>query len=180
MTYICFTNSNMNTLESIGLLAVVITLVIYIGFWLYDKRNTGKMNLPTMTDPSIRSLQLTAYERLVILADRISLVNLLTRVPSGELTVPQYQKLLTETIRQEFDYNISQQLYVATPIWEAISNLKEQNIYIIHQVAQSFPSNTNGSALSMRILEMLQQDPNVSLHPIVLDAIHFEAKKLIK
>lgn len=169
----------MNTLETIGLLAVIITVVIYLGFWLYDKRNLSKTSAVSTSDSSTRALQLTAYERLVILSDRISLANLISRIPSGELTVQQYQKVLTDTIRQEFDYNVSQQLYVTTPIWEAVTNLKDQNIYIIHQVAQTLPPHTLGSELGKRILEMLQQDPNVSLHPIVLDALRFEAKKLM-
>ena len=104
---------------------------------------------------------------------------MLSRVPSGDLTIQQYQKVLTDTIRQEFDYNVSQQLYVTAHIWEALTNLKEQNIYIIHQVAQTLPPQAMGSELSLRILDMLKQDPNVSLHPIVLDALRYEAKKLM-
>lgn len=178
MAYICFTILCMNTLETVGLFAVVLTLLVYIGFWLYDKRNMSKV-VEKNGDPASLSIQLTAYERLVILTDRISLANLISRVPSGELTAQQYRKILTDTIKQEFDYNVSQQLYVAQHIWEAVTNLKEQNMYIIHQVAQSLPPNAMGSELGKQILELLQQDPNVTLNPIVLDALRYEAKKLM-
>lgn len=169
----------MNPIEIAGLITTIAVIGIYLAYWFYDKRIL-KQSLTQKPNESSLPLQLQAYERLVILADRIALNNLVTRVPGSELNVAQYQQLLADTIRQEFDYNVSQQLYVTTPIWEALTNLKEQNIYIIHQVAQTIPSAANGNELSKRILELLQQDPNVSLHPIVLDALRFEAKKLIQ
>ncbi|MFZ9300729.1 MAG: hypothetical protein ACO23V_07115 [Chitinophagaceae bacterium] len=169
----------MNTLEWVGLLTIGIASVIYLAFWVYDKRKISMYIKQNKSASETNSLQLQAYERLVILSDRIALPNLLYRIPSENLSAQQYQKLLTETIRQEFDYNISQQLYVTIPVWEAITNLKEQNIYIIHQVAQTLPLHSKGSELSKRILELLQTDPNVSLHNVVVDAIRFEAKKLM-
>jgi hypothetical protein len=169
----------MNTLEWVGLLTIGIASVIYLAFWVYDKRKISTYIKQNKSASETNSLQLQAYERLVILSDRIALHNLLYRIPSENLSAQQYQKLLTETIRQEFDYNISQQLYVTIPVWEAITNLKEQNIYIIHQVAQTLPLHSKGSELSKRILELLQTDPNVSLHNVVVDAIRFEVKKLM-
>lgn len=168
----------MNIIEKIGLITTIAILVLYIAFWIYDKKKLSK-NAAAKADQATLPLQLQAYERLVILADRIALPNLISRVPAGDMNLQQYQRLLIDTIRQEFDYNVSQQLYVTMPIWEAVNNLKEQNIYIIHQVGQTLMADASGNELSKRIMDLLQQDPNVFLHPIVLDALRFEAKKLM-
>lgn len=170
----------MNTIEQIGLLTVILTLIVYVTVWLMDKRNVTKQEKNDNSEnKDTLPIRLQAYERLVILTERISLNSLLTRLPAGELTVQQYQRVLADQIRQEFDYNLSQQIYVEPHVWQAVSNLKEQNVYIVNQVAQTLPPAAMASELSKRIVELLQQDPNVSLHPIVLDALNYEAKKLM-
>ena len=95
------------------------------------------------------------------------------------MNASQYVQALTDQIRQEYEYNLSQQLYVEPAVWDAVTNLKEQNIYILHHLIQTLPPGANGLELAKRILELLQQDPNASLQPIVLDAIRFEARKLM-
>ncbi|MFX8071243.1 hypothetical protein ABTK88_19155, partial [Acinetobacter baumannii] len=73
-------------------------------------------------------LQLQAYERLTLLVDRITLPNLISRLNNPDFSAQEMQVLLTQTIKQEFDYNITQQIYVSAESWEAVKNLKEQNM----------------------------------------------------
>jgi hypothetical protein len=176
----------MNTIEIIALIAVLALIVFYLVFWLRSKRPSVQppkavqlSELPSINHSTTLPLRLQAYERLVILTQRIALPHLISRVPAGELTTSQYVQALLEQIRHEYDYNLSQQLYVEAPIWDAVTNLKEQNIYILHQLAQTLPPGSQGTELAKRVMELLQQDPKASLHPIVLDAIRFEARKLM-
>ncbi len=123
-------------------------------------------------------LQLQAYERLTVFADRASLKNLISRTSYGDLNVLTFQLILLETLRSEYDYNVSQQIYVSPEMWKAIGNLKDQNIYIINQIAATLPSQAPAIELSKRVLEYAS-NPNAELSSIVLDALHFEAKKLL-
>ncbi len=123
-------------------------------------------------------LKLQAYERLSLFAERASLNNLVARTPFSNLTVIDFQTLLTETLRNEYEYNISQQIYVNTDMWQAIGNLKDQNIYIINTIAATLPSHINAVELGKRILEYASNN-NAELSKIVLEAIQFEAKKLL-
>lgn len=132
------------------------------------------------TKPGSSSLQLQAYERLILLADRISLPNLISRTNQPGLTVREMQAVLTQSVRQEFDYNITQQIYVSQEAWDALRNLKDQNLLIINQVASYLPPEATGTDLNKSILEMLVQNPKASLHNIVSDVLSFEAKKLMK
>jgi len=125
-------------------------------------------------------LQLQAYERLILLAERISLPNLINRVNQPGLGVREMQSLLTQSIRQEFDYNITQQIYVSAEAWQAVQNLKDQNLLIINQVASFMPAEANGTDLNKSILEMLVQSPKASLHGVVAEVLSYEAKKLLK
>jgi len=126
-----------------------------------------------------KSLQLQAYERLTILAERLALKNLVSRITPAGTTAAIYQGVLVESIKQEYDYNLSQQLYVSPQAWQAVTNLKEQNIFIIHQLANTLPQDASGLELCKRILELLDAEPKTSLHTVVLEALRYDAKKIL-
>ena len=90
------------------------------------------------------------------------------------------QYLLVNTIRQEYEHNITQQIYVSPEAWEAVKNLKEQNIHIINQVASFLPPDSSGTDLNKQILEMIVNNPKVSLHNVVSEVLSYEAKKLMQ
>ncbi len=122
-------------------------------------------------------LRLQAYERLTLFTERASLKNLVSRTSSSNLTVVDFQLTLLETLRTEYEYNVSQQIYVSVDLWKAIGNLKDQNSYIINQIAATIPSQSPSFELSKKLLEYASNN-NAELSPIVLDAIQFEAKKI--
>lgn len=124
-------------------------------------------------------LQLQAYERLVLLTERIALPNLISRLNQPGISAAEMKIILTENIKQEYSYNSTQQLYVSPVSWDAVKNLKEQNIMVIHKVAAMLPPDASSSDLNKRILEVLMAQPNGSLHDLVLQALNFEAKKLM-
>ena len=88
------------------------------------------------------------------------------------------QQSLVETIKSEHEYNASQQIYVNPEIWNAVTRLKDQNIYIINQLAAPLPPQATAMDLSKRLLEYSMQE-NAELNHIVLDALRFEAGKII-
>ncbi|MBL0356925.1 MAG: hypothetical protein IPP72_08540 [Chitinophagaceae bacterium] len=63
-------------------------------------------------------------------------------------------------------------------MWKAIGNLKDQNIFIINQIAAMIPANAAAIELSKRLLEY-SSNKDAELSVIVLDALQFEAKKLL-
>jgi len=125
-------------------------------------------------------MQLQAYERLILLTERIALPNLISRTNEPGVNGKEMQLMLTHTIKQEFDHNITQQLYVSTEAWEAVRNLKEQNIHIVNQVASFLPQDVSGTDLNKQLLEMILQNPKVSLHNVVAEVLSYEAKKLLR
>ncbi|MEO5648277.1 MAG: hypothetical protein ABIQ56_07925 [Chitinophagaceae bacterium] len=124
-------------------------------------------------------LQLQAYERVTLLVERISLRNLIGRIPSAGISAREMQGILIESTKTEYDYNLSQQVYVTHDAWRAINNLKEQNIYIINQLAATLPPQATALDLNKRIVDYLMTDEKASLHSIVLEALSYEAKKLL-
>jgi len=133
-----------------------------------------------MPDYNTVPLQLQAYERLVLLVERISLPNLVGRMNHPHLSSRELQVLLLENIKQEFEYNVTQQVYVTQHAWNAVQNLKDQNMLIINQVANVMPPQSTGHELSRQLMEVIMSQEEKALHTIVLDALNYEAKRLLK
>jgi len=127
-----------------------------------------------------RQLQLQAYERLVMLSERIALPNLISRVNQSGLTAKEMQLLLLENIKQEYEYNMTQQIYVSPVAWEAVKNLKEQTMLIVNQVAAALPLESTGNDLNRILLDVMMKQQKGQLHAIVLEALNYEARKLLK
>ncbi len=123
-------------------------------------------------------LKLQALERFTLYTERSSLKNLILRTPAVGMTVVDLQLNLLETLRTEYEYNVSQQIYIDPKMWEAIGNLKDQNSFIINQLAATLPPEGNGFDLSKRILEYVASTDS-ELNKTVLSALQFEAKRLL-
>lgn len=124
------------------------------------------------------NLPLQAYERLSLLADRLSLKNLVSRLHSPALSARELQVSLLETIRNEYEHNVTQQVYVNPEVWKAITKMKDQNIYIVNQLAMNLPQFASSMDLSKLILEYTATE-NAELSGVVLDAIQYEVKKMV-
>ncbi len=161
---------NINSL----LLAVILALIIYLIREFYQLRSYLKK-----ANPENKKLQLQAYERLAVFADRAGLKNLISSSEVQGESAAILHGVLIRNLKSEYDYNASQQIYVSKAIWEAVTKLKDQNIYIINQLAAMLPPQANSLDLSKRILEYtITQQTELNL--IVLDAIQHEAKEVMK
>ncbi len=123
-------------------------------------------------------LQLQAYERLALFAERAGLKNLVSRSNFDDNRAGSLHSSLVEDLKSEYEYNVTQQIYVTPDIWNAVTKLKDQNIFIINQLAATLTHEASGLELSKRILEYSMTE-KAELNKIVLDALQFEAKKLL-
>jgi len=158
------------------IISVVAFLISMITFFMVKTRKEVK---ETAEPFSSRPLQFQAYERLAMLAERLALPNLVNRVNQQNISAREMQLILLDNIRQEYEYNTSQQIYVTPVAWEAVKNLKDQNMLIINQVAATLPDNARSVDLNRRLLEFLMNQPKGQLHTIVLEALNYEAKTLM-
>jgi hypothetical protein len=130
-------------------------------------------------DLETKQLQLQAYERLLLLAERISIPSLLQRLHQPGVTSKEMQLLLTQNIRSEFDYNLTQQIYVSQIAWSAVKNFKEQNVLMIHTVASLLPAGSTSSDLNKQVAEYLSNHQTANLYEQVTEILSQEAKKLM-
>ena len=167
-------------IATISLVISIIAFIISISVFVILGRKP-KASADTPSDGfNSRPLQLQAYERLVMLTERISLPNLISRASQPGLSAREMQVLLLENIKQEYEYNLTQQIYVSPVAWEAVRNLKEQSMLIINQVAATLPAEATGLDLNKILLDVMMKQQKGQLSAIVLEALNYEARKLMK
>src|SRR5450432_4221614 len=172
----------MNDTEMYIAVAIAFILSGTLAYIFWMQRKDAKKGLSTSKTGgagTVTPQKLQAYERLILLTDRISLPSLISRSNQPGLNVREMQNLLVQTIRQEFDHNITQQIYVTPEAWDAVRNFKEQNLLIINQVASFMPGEAPSMELNKHLLDLLVQNPKASLQNIVSEALSFEAKKIM-
>lgn len=128
-----------------------------------------------MTKP----LRLQAYERLVLLCERIAMPNLISRVSQPGLSAKEMQFLLGESIKQEYEYNASQQIYVSEVAWNAVRSLRDQNLLMINTIAKSLPADATATELNRRLMEAMMQEEKAAIHTFTANTLNAEAKKLM-
>ena len=99
----------------------------------------------------ITPVRLQAYERAVLLLERISPQSLIFRVQRPGQNVLQLQTTLLQTIRDEFEHNLSQQLYISKEAWAMVKTAKEEMVKMINTAAAKVQPEQPGTELSKAV-----------------------------
>ncbi len=115
----------------------------------------------------ITPIRLQAYERVVMLLERTSPNHLILRINRPEMSAAQLQKAMIKTIHDEFDHNLSQQVYISSQAWELVKNAKEETIKLINVSAEKVNKDANGTDLARvifkEIIEKKESSINIAL-----------------
>src|SRR5690606_7484094 len=97
-------------------------------------------------------LRLQAYERLVLLVERINPANMLLRLLEPGLSAKDFQHVLIDEIRAEYQHNITQQLYVSDTTWAVTKRIKDNTVALIRNAGAGLPATASAKELSTVIL----------------------------
>ena len=113
--------------------ALVTGVIAFLFFREHTDNENNRRNFILKESIQKESLpiRLQAYERLTLFLERISPQNLLKRVSPISQEVENYKSLLIQTVEQEYDHNLSQQIYVSDPCWRIVSAAKNSTIQTI-------------------------------------------------
>ncbi|RXP53455.1 hypothetical protein EC396_10170 [Lutibacter sp. HS1-25] len=112
-------------------------LVAYYFFVNYTKAEEQKFKLSLLRENQKQSLplKLQAYERMVLFLERINPSNLVVRIPSVNNDKNAYATSVISAIEQEFEHNLTQQIYISNKCWSVIVTAKNATIQLIKKTA---------------------------------------------
>lgn len=131
--------------------------------FLKNERDNKLISLKTKNTETILPIRLQAGERICLLLERVTPNNLIRRVNTGNYSAKELHKLLLTEVREEFNHNLSQQLYFSDETWESVKNAIEQVITMINRAAQDLNEEARGIDLNKRIFQLYLEKNNDSI-----------------
>ena len=145
--------------------------------WLDNEAKRAAAAEATDNRKTILPLRLQACERLVLMLERINLTSVMMRAGNNAPTASHLELAMLQTIRDEFDHNITQQLFVGVETWQLVRAAREEAIALIKQAASGLTAESSATDLMVRLIEH-QNQINVSSTDQALNALREEIRLL--
>ena len=152
-------------------------VLIIIRYWFSMNNQPSGHTIPGEEQKIILPLRLQACERIILFLERISPNNLIMRLNNPDMSSVQLQSALVKVIREEFEYNLSQQLYISLKAWELVKNAKEETIKLINVASGKIPETAASGELIKIILDLALEKDKLPVN-IAIDEIKKEIQKI--
>ncbi|MBO5974867.1 MAG: hypothetical protein J6P95_04055, partial [Paludibacteraceae bacterium] len=103
-------------------IVTLIAVVVVLKKMLNSEEERRNFELRKQNASTITPVRLRGYERMVLFLERTQPNSLLMRQDLSKKTCFQLQKELLNQIRNEFDHNVAQQIYVSQEAWSLVVN----------------------------------------------------------
>ncbi len=139
--------------------ALITGLVAYYFFKEHINNEDSRRSFLLRKDTQITALptRLQAYERMTLFLERIKPSKLLIRVAPITSDKDDYESLLITTIEQEFEHNLSQQIYVTRDCWNIINSAKNSTIQLIRKASMQEKTDTANKLREVILTEMMEK-----------------------
>jgi len=149
----------MDALLDLVKILVPATIVLYAVFlivrsFITRELELKKLEIRSRSIETVLPARLQAYERMTLFLERTSPQNLLLRINTPGLTAREFHRMLLDEVRNEYNHNVSQQVYIGEGVWSLIKNAKEDLTIQINEAASQVPGDATSIDLAKRVFEL--------------------------
>jgi len=156
--------------NTINILSVILPLIIFGIIIIYIIKsflqNESKQRIQAQlleTRKVLIPLKFQAYERLSLFLERITPENILIRINKPGISAKELHLMCINSIKQEFEHNLSQQVYVNYDTWMVIRKAKSEIEKLINETAKELKKDDNAMTFST---ELLTSFVSLQINPI--------------
>jgi len=160
-------------------IGILVLVYLFLNHWLERDKILQAKKRKDDFNQLILPNQIHAFERMVLFLERISPSSLIPRLNQQNLTAQEFQYLLTNEISDEYQHNLSQQLYIPNQTWNMVTLAKDQMIQEIIQTAQSLPNSASSKDLAVKILTETAINKGKLTTSIVIEALKKDLYKMV-
>lgn len=136
---------------------VFATAYFVIKSFLDNESKKRMLDIRKEGQKAITPVRLQAYERITMFLERISPDLLISRVNKSGMSARMLQAELVETIRSEYNHNLSQQVYMSDSAWTLVKNSMEEIIKLINLASTNVKDDATGNELGKIILQLVMK-----------------------
>lgn len=135
---------------------IVLLFLLYrmLQVWIRHKEREWAFVLKSDNNKALSSLRISACERVIIMLERITPSSLVMRQPQRTGSASALQLELVRSVREEFEHNVSLQLYVSDETWQKIKDAREEVLELIRLAFSKVPENGTGIDLSREVFQI--------------------------
>lgn len=122
-------------------------------------------------------LKFQAYERIVLFLERIRPDNLVIRVNKPGMNKEMLQTQLLGTVREEYEHNLAQQIYMSEKAWGLVKSAKEEVLSDINTAAGKMSENNTAADYGQQVISLHLGKKNPS-HEAAIKFIKEEIKEM--
>lgn len=119
--------------------------------------NTKRPATPVAGTPAqsdaVLKLELQAAERFALYLERIAPARLVMRLHRAGMDAKMLQSEILRSIREEFDHNLSQQIYISPEAWDLIKKAKDEMVKFITASGEHLKGDATALDLSRIIFD---------------------------
>ena len=165
-----------------ALLSIAVTGLIFYKVAQTYFDNQQKQQLLQMKADERREMQrvtapirLQAYERMALFLERMGPDSLVLRCYQPGMELRALQGAMTTSIRDEWEHNLSQQVYLSAGLWARIREAKDEMINLVNSSAVSLAESSDPTRLAATIFASAAGRSPVAG---ALEAMHNELNEL--
>jgi hypothetical protein len=148
----------MDVLIEFGKILIPASVVLYAAYLMVKSFSQKEIELKRLEVRSraietVLPNRLHAYERMTLFLERMSPQNLLVRLNTGAMPAREFHQQLLAEVRNEYNHNVSQQVYISEDVWEQIKSAKEDLIVTINDAATEVSNESTSLDLAKKIFE---------------------------
>jgi hypothetical protein len=154
----------MDALIDFGMLIIPASLVLYLAYllvrsFIQKEIELKKLEVRSRSIETVLPSRLQAYERMALFLERMTPQNLLVRLNTSAMPYREFQQLLLAEIRNEYNHNVSQQVYMSEDVWSLVKGAREDLTVLINESANEMNAEATSLDLSKKIFEKFITKP---------------------
>ena len=135
--------------------AVLYAMYLTVRSFLKKDMEMKFLEIKMKNTETVLPIRLQAYERMCLFLERITPNNLIPRLNAATYNAIEFQQILLKELREEYNHNLSQQVYMSDEAWSLIKNAMEEVVVIINESAQHLTEKNKSLDLAKVIIENL-------------------------
>lgn len=157
--------------------AVIVVVAMYMVMHKMFSQEDERRSFESRRQNSsvVLPIRLRAYERLVLFLERTTPESILMRFDFNGLSVLQLQQMLVKAVRDEYEHNLSQQIYVSHDAWLLVCNARESIVQLINSCAAQMKADAPAMELAQALLSTYAAAQDTPTQ-IAIDRIKNEVK----